>query len=127
MSLVSPRLAALVAGDADRLAQFSDTAAYFFRDGKPLLEGSRLINAEYADVMRRMANEGAQVIYSGNIAQAIVDTVRGADSNPGVISLADLQTYKVNLPHLILEKKETNWLKLSRTRFYIMLLLSQEN
>ena len=46
---------------------------------------------EYADVMRRMANEGARVIYSGDIAQAIVDTVRGAESNPGVISLTDLR------------------------------------
>ena len=59
------------------------------------MEGSRLTNVEYADVMRRMANEGARVIYSGDIAKAIVDTVRGAESNPGVISLADLQTYKV--------------------------------
>ena len=92
---VSPRLAALVAADADRLGQFSDTAAYFFRDSKPLVEGIRLTNVEYADVMRRMANEGAQVIYSGDIAQAIVDTVRGAKSNPGVITLADLKTYKV--------------------------------
>ncbi|MDC1117639.1 gamma-glutamyltransferase [Alphaproteobacteria bacterium] len=92
---VSPRLAALVAADADRLGQFSDTAAYFFRDNKPLVEGIRLTNVEYADVMRRMANEGAQVIYSGDIAQAIVDTVRGATSNPGVITLEDLKTYKV--------------------------------
>jgi gamma-glutamyltranspeptidase/glutathione hydrolase len=92
---VSPRLAALVAADADRLRQFSDTAAYFFRDSKPLVEGIKLINVEYADVMRRMANEGAQVIYSGDIAQAIVDTVRGAKSNPGVITLTDLNTYKV--------------------------------
>jgi gamma-glutamyltranspeptidase / glutathione hydrolase len=92
---VSPRLAALVAGDANRLRQFSDTEAYFFRDGKPLVEGSRLTNVEYADVMQRMANEGAQVIYSGDIAQAIVDTVRGAKSNPGMISLTDLSTYKV--------------------------------
>ena len=92
---VSPRLAALVAGDADRLGRFSDTAAYFFRDGKPLVEGSWLTNAEYADVMRRMANEGARVIYSGDIAKAIVDTVRGAESNPGVISLEDLNTYRV--------------------------------
>ena len=92
---VSPRLAALVAADADRLGQFSDTAAYFFRDSKPLAEGVRLTNVEYADVMRRMANEGAQVIYSGDIAQAIVDTVRGAKSNPGVITLTDLNTYKV--------------------------------
>jgi gamma-glutamyltranspeptidase/glutathione hydrolase len=92
---VSQRLAALVAGDTERLAQFSDTAAYFFRDGKPLVEGSRLTNEEYAEVMRRMANEGAEVIYSGDIAQSIVDTVRGAESNPGVISLTDLDIYKV--------------------------------
>jgi gamma-glutamyltranspeptidase/glutathione hydrolase len=59
------------------------------------VEGSRLTNAEYADVMRQMSTEGAQVIYSGDIAQAIVDTVRGAKSNPGVISLTDLDTYKV--------------------------------
>jgi gamma-glutamyltranspeptidase/glutathione hydrolase len=92
---VSPRLAALVAADADRLRQFSDTAAYFFRDSKPLVKGSRLTNLEYADVMRRMADEGARVIYSGDIARAIVDTVRGAKSNPGVITLTDLNTYKV--------------------------------
>ena len=92
---VSPRLAALVAGDADRLRQFSDTEAYFFQDGKPLTEGSRLTNLKYADVMRRMAVEGAPVIYSGDIAKAIVDTVRSAKSNPGVISLTDLNTYKV--------------------------------
>lgn len=92
---VSPRLAALVAGDAERLSRFSDTAAYFFRDGKPLIEGNRLTNVDYANVMRRMANEGADVIYSGDIAQAIVNAVRGAEGNPGVISLTDLAIYKV--------------------------------
>ena len=92
---VSPRLAALVAGDADRLRQFSDTEVYFFQGGKPLVEGSRLTNLEYADVMRRMADEGARVIYSGDIARAIVDTVRGAKSNPGVITLTDLDIYEV--------------------------------
>jgi gamma-glutamyltranspeptidase/glutathione hydrolase len=60
-----------VAGDADRLRQFSDTEAYFFQGGKPLVEGSRLTNLEYADVMRRMADEGARVIYSGDIAKRL--------------------------------------------------------
>jgi gamma-glutamyltranspeptidase/glutathione hydrolase len=92
---VSPRLADLIAGDADRLRQFSDTEAYFFQDGEPLVEGTWLTNAEYADVMHRMANEGARVIYSGEIAKAIVNTVRGAEKNPGVISLTDLSTYTV--------------------------------
>ena len=92
---VSPRLAGLVAGDEERLSRFSDTSTYFFPDGKPLAVGSRLFNSPYADVMRRMAVSGADAIYSGGIAKEIVDTVQGAEVNPGVISLTDLAIYRV--------------------------------
>ena len=92
---VSPRLAALVARDAERLDRFSDTAEYFFPNEQPLVEGHLLTNPAYADLMRRMAKDGAEVIYSGDIARAIIDTVRGAEKNPGVLSLTDLQIYKV--------------------------------
>ena len=92
---VSPRLAALVARDAERLGRFSDTADYFFPNEQPLVEGHLLTNPAYADLMRRIAKDGAEVIYSGDIARAIIDTVRGADKNPGVLSLTDLQIYKV--------------------------------
>jgi gamma-glutamyltranspeptidase/glutathione hydrolase len=92
---VSPRLAALVARDAERLGRFSDTADYFFPNEQPLVEGHLLTNPAYADLMRRMAKDGAEVIYSGDIARAIIGTVRGAEKNPGVLSLTDLQIYKV--------------------------------
>jgi len=92
---VSPRLAALVARDAERLGRFSDTADYFFPNEQPLVEGYLLTNPAYAVLMRRMAKDGAEVIYSGDIARAIIDTVRGADKNPGVLNLTDLQIYKV--------------------------------
>ena len=92
---VSPRLAALVARDAERLGRFSDTAHYFYPNEQPLVEGYLLTNPAYADLMRRMAKDGAEVIYSGDIARAIIDTVRGAEKNPGVLSLTDLQIYKV--------------------------------
>ena len=92
---VSPRLAALVARAAERLGRFSDTADYFFPNEQPLVEGHLLTNPAYADLMRRMAKDGAEVIYSGDIARAIIDTVRGAEKNPGVLSLTDLQIYKV--------------------------------
>ena len=92
---VSPRLAALVARDAERLGRFSDTAEYFFPNEQPLVEGDLLTNPAYAEVMRRITNDGAKVIYSGDIARAIVNTVRGAEKNPGVLSLTDLQIYKV--------------------------------
>ena len=92
---VSPRLAGMVKNDMDRLSRFPDTAAYFFPNGEPLAEGSRLTNAAYAHVMRRMAADGADVIYSGDIAQAIVDTVQGSETNAGVLSLRDLAMYSV--------------------------------
>lgn len=92
---VSPRLAALVARDAERLGRFSDTADYFFPNEQPLVEGHLLTNPAYADLMRRMAKDGAEVIYFGDIARAIINTVRGAEKNPGVLSLTDLQIYKV--------------------------------
>ena len=92
---VSPRLAALVARDVERLGRFSDTADYFFPNEQPLVAGHLLTNPAYADLMRRMAKDGAEVIYSGDIARAIIGTVRGAEKNPGVLSLTDLQIYKV--------------------------------
>jgi gamma-glutamyltranspeptidase/glutathione hydrolase len=92
---VSPRLAGLVARDADRLGRFAATAEYFLPGGEPIAEGAVLKNPSYANVMRRMADEGAGVMYRGQIAQDIVSTVRGAEDNPGVLSLRDLANYTV--------------------------------
>ena len=92
---VSPRLAALVAGDADRLSRFPATAAYFLPDGEPLAEGSILTNQAYADTLRAMAYEGADAFYSGPIAEGIVAAVRGAEGNPGYLTLTDLALYDV--------------------------------
>lgn len=92
---VSPRLAAMVAGDAPRLARFGPTAAYFLPGGTPVQAGERLRNPSYAAVLRRMAAEGAGVIYTGEIAQSIVDAVQNAPGNPGLLSMADLALYQV--------------------------------
>jgi len=92
---VSQRLAELVANDTARLSRFFDTRAYFLPGGVPVAEGSRLFNHEYANVMRQMAERGASVIYSGEIADAIVKKVQTAENNPGVLSLADLSGYEV--------------------------------
>ncbi|WP_205626862.1 gamma-glutamyltransferase [Pseudoponticoccus marisrubri] len=91
---VSPRLAALIEGDADRLSRFEETAAYFLPGGEPLSVGTTLTNEAYANVLSRLAEEGPSAIYEGEIAQDIVDTVRGVESNPGVMTLADLALYE---------------------------------
>lgn len=92
---VSPRLSQLVLANVPALTRYEPSANYFLPDGMPPVAGTVLKNPDYANVMRRMASEGAQVIYQGEIAQDIVDTVRGFEPNPGVMSLADLAAYEV--------------------------------
>jgi gamma-glutamyltranspeptidase/glutathione hydrolase len=92
---VSPRLAGLVAGDAERLSRFETTANYFLPGGVPLAEGIRLQNPAYAETLAALASGGAEAFYTGPVAQSIVETVRNAEGNPGVLSLKDFQTYEV--------------------------------
>jgi gamma-glutamyltranspeptidase/glutathione hydrolase len=92
---VSPRLAALIAADTERLARFSTTANYFLPGGVPLEAGNRLRNPAYADTLRSFAEDGADAFYAGSVARDIVDTVRNAEGNPGVLSLKDFETYSV--------------------------------
>ncbi len=93
--VVSPRLADLVAEDAERLASFPDTAAYFLPDGAPLKAGATLTNQPYADVLKRIAAEGSDIFYTSDIAQDIVSRVQSAEGNPGVLEPVDFAIYAV--------------------------------
>jgi len=92
---VSPRLAQLVAADADRLASSEATAAYFLPNGVPIEAGDMLVNAPYAQTLSVLATQGVEAFYTGEMAQNIVSTVQGADGNPGVLSELDLAIYRV--------------------------------
>ncbi len=92
---VSPRLAQLVEGGAERLARFPDTAAYFLPDGEPIAVGTTLKNPAYAQTLQTLARQGADGFYTGPLAGKIVDTVQNAPGNPGVLSATDLAIYQV--------------------------------
>ena len=92
---VSPRLAELVAGDAERLGRFPLTAAYFLPDGAPIAAGDTLMNRPYALTLRLLAANGMRSFYMGKMADQIVETVQTATGNPGVLSQADLALYQV--------------------------------
>ena len=92
---VSPRLATLVAGDAERLAVHPDTAAYFLPGGVPLAEGDTLRNPAYADTLHLFAQLGTDGFYTGPVAESIVAAVQGAAGNPGVLDMVDLAIYRV--------------------------------
>jgi gamma-glutamyltranspeptidase/glutathione hydrolase len=91
---VSPRLHALLQSEA-HLKQDPAAAAYFYAPGgEPWPVGHVLRNPELAAVLRRIAKEGPDAFYRGEIAQAIVAKVRSHPTNPGRLSLADLAGYQ---------------------------------
>jgi gamma-glutamyltranspeptidase/glutathione hydrolase len=91
---VSPRLNTLAKGNA-LLKGDPVAAAYFFApNGEPHPVGHVLRNPELAAVLRRIAREGSDAFYRGDIAQAIVDKVQKHPANPGRLALADLAAYQ---------------------------------
>jgi gamma-glutamyltranspeptidase/glutathione hydrolase len=72
--------------------------AYFYtEDGKPVAVGTMLRNPAYARTLRKIATEGADAFYAGEIARDIVDTANSHPTNPGDLTLADLAGYTVKV------------------------------
>ena len=93
--VVSHRLSGLLATEQQRMSSSIDALSYFFPKGKPLSQGSLLINREYGNLMRRLAEHGSDIFYSGPTASSIVATIRVGNENPGLITLADLANYTI--------------------------------
>ncbi len=92
---VSPRLAGLLAQE-EALADDPQARATFYEaDGTPKVAGTVLTNPAFAQTLRRIAAEGADAFYTGAIAQDIVDTVAGHPTNPGDMTIEDLEGYRV--------------------------------
>ena len=94
---VSPRLHALIAGDA-YLATYPDARRYFFDNtGAALAVGHVLRNPALAETFRRVATQGADSFYEGAIARSIVFAVQAAADNPGLLEITDLSRYEAKV------------------------------
>ncbi|MDF2366604.1 gamma-glutamyltransferase [Sneathiella sp.] len=91
--LISQRLHYLL--DRDKYLKTKAAAAtYFYNvDGTAKLEGTRLKNPALAATFKKIAEGGAGAFYYGEIAKAIVETVRGDNQNPGLLTLEDMTNY----------------------------------
>ena len=88
---VSHLVSAAIAGDS-LLCEFPTSRAVFTRDGRPLRPGEMLYQRDQARTLRRIAREGAEVFYQGEIAQAID---RFSREQGGLLTLKDLADYHV--------------------------------
>jgi gamma-glutamyltranspeptidase/glutathione hydrolase len=90
---VSPRLHGLIASDP-LLPRLPAARAYFYLpDGRPLPIGHLLKNPELAAVLRRVAAEGPDAFYTGDIAHDIAAAI-AAQPKPGDLTEQDLAAYR---------------------------------
>jgi gamma-glutamyltranspeptidase/glutathione hydrolase len=91
---ISPRLHALLDG-FKRFARVPEFRAHYYdAEGEPLPVGHRLANPEYAATLRTLAERGAEEMYTGALAAAIVERVRASDVLAGRMTLEDLAAYR---------------------------------
>ena len=92
---VGPKMVRQIKAMASRAGDMPDIRSHFFHaDGTPLNEGEIYKNPEYAATLKKIAKDGPDAFYKGDIAQGIVDAVRHAPKNPGNMTLADLAGYQ---------------------------------
>jgi gamma-glutamyltranspeptidase/glutathione hydrolase len=76
---------------ADKLKTSPGASKLFLPGDKPLRAGDHLVQPELAQTLRRIAAEGPDVFYSGEIGDHIVETLRAGGST---ISRADFAAYQ---------------------------------
>jgi gamma-glutamyltranspeptidase / glutathione hydrolase len=93
---ISNRMSVSIAASAARIkAQGEPGASYFLNaDGTAKAEGTLLKNPELAASFKAIAAGGSAAFYTGDLAKAIVDKVKGHPTNPGRLELADLAGYQ---------------------------------
>ncbi|WP_339867463.1 gamma-glutamyltransferase [Pseudohongiella nitratireducens] len=66
---------------------------YFYPNGQPLQAGTLKQNPEYAETLRRVAEEGPSAFYQGKIAEAMAAAVQAAPE-AGSMTVADISAYE---------------------------------
>ncbi len=91
---VSPRLHQLLSADP-YLKNDPTARAYFYQaKGAAHEPGYLLKNPPLAALLRKIASQGSSAFHRGDVAKAIVDKVQSHSTNPGSLSLTDLENYK---------------------------------
>jgi gamma-glutamyltranspeptidase/glutathione hydrolase len=100
---ISGRMAAAISGARADLLRDPEAAAYFLNpDYTPKALGTTIRNPAYADTLSAIGQGGANALYTGPIAQDIVNKIKvtsgGVTSTvaitPGLTELSDLANYK---------------------------------
>jgi gamma-glutamyltranspeptidase/glutathione hydrolase len=103
--VVDQTFAQQIADNAGRFAAFTSSADLYLPDGAPPEVGSVFRNRDLANTYRLLAKDGVDALYTGGLAQEIVDTVHAPPVAPGstlnvragLMELGDLAAYEAPL------------------------------
>lgn len=92
---VSPRLEKLIQLNVHPgLNNFVSSQNYFKPNGVPLRQGMTKKNEMLANTLTKIAEQGTDYFYKGNLAGKIAEATRTAIINPGFMSTDDLNNYE---------------------------------
>lgn len=89
---VTPELADSIEAERDNLSRHPASAAIFFKpDGAGWRPGEKLVQADLAQTLRAVAEQGPDGFYKGAVAENIAKAIQAAG---GPMTVADLAAYK---------------------------------
>ncbi|AIK90584.1 gamma-glutamyltransferase [Glaesserella parasuis] len=89
--VVSGTLASTLKEETETLGKWESSKKIFFKDGRPLIAGERLVQTDLANSLRQIAKEGSKAFYEGDIAKKIVAEM---EKHNGLITLDDMKGYQ---------------------------------
>ena len=93
--VVTPDLADSLIGLKDRLQQWPSTVPVFYKeDGVPYEPGETLVQADLANSLKLIAEQGQDAFYKGAIGEKIVAEVQNAG---GIMTMDDLAAYEAKV------------------------------
>ena len=91
---MSRRMHLQIAQDATLAGDARARAYFYLPDGTAKPVGATMKNPEFAVVLKRLAREGPDAFYQGEIARDMVAAVRTHAANPGSLAVTDLLDYR---------------------------------
>jgi gamma-glutamyltranspeptidase/glutathione hydrolase len=102
---VTALLHRLIRREQGKLLGDPRAARRFFRAGKPLAAGERLVQPELADCLQYLARDGWEAFYHGRVGRAILDDAR---ERGGLLTRADLSQIPLPRERPVLEGRYRN-------------------
>jgi gamma-glutamyltranspeptidase/glutathione hydrolase len=87
----TPYLHECITDSADDMRKDKPISAIYLPNGEPLKPGERVVQSEYAETLKYIAQHGSAALYGGPLGDVLVDYMK---ANGGFIAREDLTSYK---------------------------------